>query len=472
VLSRSRLVAGCAAALVPLLAAATATAATRPAAQPNGRVGCVNTRGTEGCAATAGLAGLEATQLAVSPSGRFLYAALQAELIPGPHAPHSRLLVFARDARTGALHVLPGRRGCLEDTVRPVTRQHGACERVGGIEQPFALAVSPDGRQLYVSGGGGRDNGGDYLVTFAVDPHTGALRQLQCLTDQAHSHCTPAPIGSFGELAVSPDSRYVYAADGHRAAMDVYRVTAHGLVLAQCLAATPVSGRNCTTAPLLMEGGVEGLAVSGDGAELYAAGGIGDDASRVVEFRRDTGSGQLTAGSGPGGCVTDSTSPPAGCSQVALAGAHLSLSSDGDTLYAATGTELALAALARDPVTGALSEAASPTACVELADLPDRTCPAVAPRWSGDAPHMAPAPSGGLLVSAVEHRDEGETVVLVARSSTGGALAVSDIRGCSAGACRRLRGANSNQVGAIAISPDGRSVYLAGVHGIAQIRLP
>ena len=148
------------------------------------------------------------------------------------------------------------------------------------------------------------------------------------------------------------------------------------------------------------------------------------------------------------------------------------MSAAGDTLYAATGTELALAALTRDPVTGALSEAASPSGCVELAELPDRGCTAVAPRWSGDALHIAPSPSGGLLVSAVEHHDEGEAVVVVTRSSTGGALVVNDVRGCAAGVCRPLRGANSSEVGAIAVSPDGRSVYVAGVHGIAQIRLP
>lgn len=458
--------------LLLLVLAATAPASTLTAAQPTSRAGCVTTGGTEGCGAAPALAGLEPTQLVVSPNGRFVYSALQAELIPGAHAPHSRLLVFTRDARNGALHLLPGRQGCLEDTVQPVKRQRGACQRVGGIEQPFALAISPDGRHLYVSGGGGRDNGGDYLVTFAVDPRTGTLRQMQCLTDQAHSHCTSAPIGSFGELAVSPDSRYVYAADGHRAAMEVYRVTARGLVLAQCLAATPLSGRSCTIDPQLMEAGVEGLAVSRDGSELYAAGGIGDDASRVVEFARETASGLLTAGSGPGDCVTDSFSPLAGCTKVALAGAQLSLSASGDTLYAASGSELAVAALTRDPLTGALSEAASPSGCVEFAGLPDRGCTGVAPRWSGEAPHTAPSPSGGLLVSAVEHHDEGETVVEVGRPSTGGALLVNDVRRCAAGVCQRLRGANSDQVGAIAVSSDGRSVYVAGVRGIAQIRLP
>jgi hypothetical protein len=464
-------VGACAAALA--LLAVSAPAATLAARQPAGRAGCLNTRGTEGCAAAASLAGLEATQMAVSPNGRFLYAALQAELIPGPRAPHSRLLVFARDPRSGALHPLPGRRGCLEDTPQPVTRQRGTCERIGGIEQPFVMVISPDGRHLHVSGGGGRDNGGDYLVTFAVDRRAGTLRQVQCLTDQKHSRCRSAPIGSSGELLVSPDSRYVYAADEHRAAMEVYRVTAHGLVLAQCLSATPLPGTNCTTDPLLMEGGVEGLAMSRDGSKLYAGGGIGEDASRVVEFARDAASGLLIPGSETGDCVTDSFSPPAGCSRVALAGDQLTLSKSGDTLYAMRGTELAVAALTRDPGTGALGEAASPAGCVEFGEVAMRGCTGIAPRWSGEDPHAAAAPSdGGLLLSAVEHHDEGETVVEVTGSPGGAALVVNDVRRCVAGRCRRLRGANSNQVGALAVSADGRSVYVAGVHGIAQIRLP
>jgi hypothetical protein len=134
---------------------AASLAAGMPTEQPRGAAGCVDTKGSSGCARAPLLAGLEPTEMAVSPNGRFVYSSQKAELIPGPRAPHSRLLVFARDLRTGALHPLPGRRGCLEDTVRPVARQRGPCERVGGIEQPFALVISPDGRHLYVSGGGG-----------------------------------------------------------------------------------------------------------------------------------------------------------------------------------------------------------------------------------------------------------------------------------------------------------------------------
>jgi hypothetical protein len=464
-----RLIGSCAATLT--LLAAAAAAAMQPAAQPLGPAGCVNTRGTDGCRAAPSLAGLEPTQMAVSPNGRFVYSSQQAELIPGPHAPHSRLLVFARDLGTGALHALSGRRGCLEDTVRAVARQRGPCERVGGIEQPLALVISPDGRHLYVSGGGGRNNGGDYLVTFGLDPRTGSVRPLQCLTNQAHSRCAYAAIGAAGYLLVSPDSRDVYAADGHRAVVDVYRAGAHRLTFAQCLASTPQPGRNCTMTPLLMEAGVDGLAVSRDGSELYAAGLVGEDAGRIVEFSRDPASGLLSAGSGPGDCVSDALSPPLGCAKVALTGTQLSLSASGDTLYAASGPELAVAALSRDASTGALSEAPAPSGCVEFTSFPMRACSS-APRWSGDLPHTVSSRSNGLLVSAVEQRDGAGTVVEVSHSSANGALAASDLRACAAGACHRLRGTNGELAGALAASPDGRSVYVADGNGIAQIRIP
>jgi sugar lactone lactonase YvrE len=71
----------------------------------------------------------------------------------------------------------------------------------------------------------------------------------------------------------------------------------------------------------------------------------------------------------------------------------------------------------------------------------------------------------------LEEHDDAGTVVEVTRSPAGGALAVSDLRACSAGACRRLRGTNGELAGALAASPDGRSVYVADKGGIAQIRV-
>lgn len=412
--------------------------------------------------------------MAVSPDGRFVYG-WQQELLFSAGAPHARLLVFARDHRTGALHPLPGRRGCLENAPRRVSRQRGPCERVGGLEQPVSLVISPDGRRLYASARGGR-GGGDYLVTFAVDPRKGTLHPLQCLTDEAHSRCAFAPITSEGHLLVTSDSRSVYVGDGLGSEIDVYRVGGHGLVLQQCLAGAPLPGRDCTLEPLLAVGGVRGLAEAPDGSELYAGGPVGNGAERIVGLGRDPASGVLTARSGPGACVSDEPVPPPGCTVVAVVGSQLSLSASGDTLYAASDEgyarpSLAVAALTRDPGSGALSEEAGAAGCVVLATAASRGC-AAAPRWIANYPYTLSGASGGLLASAVEHRDDAGTVVEISRSPAGGALAVNDLRECGPGVCRRLRGANGELIGPVVASPDARSVYVSDGDGIAQLRIP
>src|SRR5262249_39576072 len=152
---------------------------------------------------------------------------------------------------------------------------------------------------------GGRQAGGDYLVTFDVDPRRGTLRELQCLTNEVHSRCASAPLATQSQLLVASDSRSVYVGDSVSGAIDVYRVDAGGLVLAPWLAAAPHQGQTCTIASLLAPGGVAGLAETRDGSELYAGGPVGNGAERILELRRDQASGLLTAMSGNGHCVSD-----------------------------------------------------------------------------------------------------------------------------------------------------------------------
>jgi hypothetical protein len=272
--------------------------------------------------------------------------------------------------------------------------------------------------------------------------------------------------------------------EGFPSAIYVYRVFARGLVLQQCLAAAPL--RNCTVHPLLPAAGVRGLAETPDGSELYAAGTTGSGAERIVGLSRDQASGLLTARSGEGDCASDESDPPAGCTAVTLTGSVLSLSASGDTLYAASGEgyttfNLAVAALTRDPASGALSEPAGPAGCVVFASAlsfaaaPSRGC-GTAPRWvADDQYYTASAASGGLFVSAVERHEEHHyhvaTVVQVSRSPTGGALVVKDVRECAPGACHHLRGAAGELNGPIASSPGGRSLYMSQGDGIAQLRL-
>jgi hypothetical protein len=339
--------------------------------------------------------------------------------------------------------------------------------------------ISPNGRHLYASATGGRGSGGSYLVTFAVDPSKGTLHRVQCLTDLLRSRCMFAPIPSQGHLLAGSDSRSVYVGAAFPSAIYVYRVFARGLVLQQCLAAAPL--RNCTVDALLPAAGVHGLAETPDGSELYAAGAMGTGAERVVGLSRDQASGLLTARSGQGDCASDEPSPPAGCTAVTLTGSVLSLSSSGDTLWAASdegdeGQNLAVAALTRDPSTGALSEPPGAAGCVVFAAAASRGC-GTAPAWEVLTPYYTlAAASGGLLASAVEqHHEEHHyhvaTVVQVSRAPSAGGLVVKDLRECAPGNCHQLRGAAGELIGPPARSPDGRSVYLAQGDGMAQLRI-
>ena len=116
-----------------------------------------------GCGAMRGTVGL--LRLALSPDGRSLYASGQA----------GGLAVFARDPRSGRLHQLPGPAGCVRGD-----GSHG-CARLNGFHDPGAIAVSGDGRDVYVLTATG-------IQAFTRNRSTGALHPLACL-DTVRSGC-------------------------------------------------------------------------------------------------------------------------------------------------------------------------------------------------------------------------------------------------------------------------------------------
>src|SRR4051794_20047786 len=69
------------------------------------------------------------------------------------------------------LRQLSGRAGCVSHS-----GFGGACGRAPGLRAPGALAISPDGRDLYAGSGFGG------LVVLRRDARSGALRQTQCFS--------------------------------------------------------------------------------------------------------------------------------------------------------------------------------------------------------------------------------------------------------------------------------------------------
>jgi len=173
--------------------------------------------------------------------------------------------------------------GCLRDLENAST----GCLGVQGLQRGYGVAVSTDGRQVYVASG---DD--DTLTTFDRDPQTGAVTWVGCLRDATRSAtgCTSvAGLDGARGIVVSADGRSVYVASGEGDALAAFqRDTSSGtLTWAGCFRNTENLNSSCTR--------VQGLdaprdvAISADGTAVYGA-SANDDA--ITIFARDAATGR------------------------------------------------------------------------------------------------------------------------------------------------------------------------------------
>jgi DNA-binding beta-propeller fold protein YncE len=201
-------------------------------AQLLGTAGCVSETGSSG-ACTDGKALDAAASAAVSPDGTSVYvASFNSDAVAG----------FQRNGATGELTQFREKRGCTSKG-----GSGGACAGGRGLDSPRAVAVSPDGKNVYVA-----SFDSDSVAVFQRDAGTGWLFQLS---------------GTAG-----------------------------------CVSQTG-SGGNCAVGKAL--DGARTVSVSPDGKNVYV-GSFGNDA--VAVFSRDTTTGALTQLAGTAGCVSETGS--------------------------------------------------------------------------------------------------------------------------------------------------------------------
>ena len=156
--------------------------------------------------------------IVVSPDGRHVYATSR-----GSHA----VVIFARDATTGSLT----QTSCVSDG-----GADGACAEGDGLVNPTAIAISPDGRSAYVTLAK-QQNG---LAVFARDPQTGALTQTACFMSGVPQgrRCKRTPgLYDANGVAVSPDGRNVYVTSIDSDAVVTFtRDSTGALTLLDCIA--------------------------------------------------------------------------------------------------------------------------------------------------------------------------------------------------------------------------------------------
>ena len=257
------------AALLLILTTAVALAVTGDLTQPAGSAGCVSETGAGPCADGHGLDG--AYSVAVSPDGKSVYVASYSG---------SAVVRLVRDTTTGAISQPAGTAGCISGTGA------GPCVDGFGIDTPESIAISADGKNVYVA-----SFSRDAVVRLIRDTTTGAITQ---------------PAGSAGCIGETGSP----CADGR--------------------------GLN----------GVFSVAISPDGKSVYVASYTGSSVMRLV---RDTTTGAITQPAGTAGCVSEDGSGPCADGHGLALPTGVTVSADGKSLYVASANSDAVARLNRAP---------------------------------------------------------------------------------------------------------------------------
>ena len=450
--------------LLTFLAVALATAAAAPSAHAlNGDLTFASCQAnaaitSQTCTVQAGLLD-GVVDVQVSPDGRNAYALGTAS---------DALVVFDRNATTGALTIKSGAAGCFANAAL------GACTVLAGaLDEPQSLAISPDGGSVYVA-----SSTSAALVGFARDATTGALTPISgaagCASNAALGSCTVVTnqLLNVGAVSVSPDSRHVYAVSqisnvDTSGIVNVFQrdTTTGALTYDTCVASGSVGA--CTVQAGIFDVGnatTAKLVLSPNGAHAYLN---ARGSSSLAIFDRNATTGALTLKAGAAGCIANAA---LGACTV-LTGylpspVGLSISPNGANVYANAGgtaeTIDTVIVFARSADTGQLAKLTGATGCLASATLNDCTVvnPAAQPAANFDSRTVALSPDGR---SAYITSSNWNMLLAFNRSTTTGALTLkSGATGCFASAAMTpcttvtnlLVGANP-----VTVSPEGRSVY-------------
>ncbi len=311
--------------------------------QKPGTAGCISNNGTGGaCFDGAGLSGVRG--LAVSPDGTSVYGAAYVT---------DAIAILDRDAN-GALTQKAGTAGCISDNGT------GACVDGTALNGAAAVAISPDGTSVYIAA---QDNDAVVAFDRASDGAlTQKAGAAGCITLVAQAPCaTGAGLDEPRGIAVSRDGKSVYVASGVSDTLTVFDRAIDG-TLTQKPGATGCldDGGDAPCADVTGLDGAFGVTVSPDGFNVYAASQFSD---AVTVFDR-AADGALTQKPLTAGCVSNDGSAGACADGDALDGArNVALSPDGLSAYVASDDADAVTVLDR-AADGGLTQHVAPAGCV------------------------------------------------------------------------------------------------------------
>ena len=338
-------------------------------------------------------------------------------------------------------------KGCFEDAGPPDSHCGTGAENPG-LYAADSVAVSPDGKSVYVA-----STGDSAIAMFKRNTTTGALTSDGCISDDSTfpaSGCADFAEGMSAPngVVVSPDGLDVYVvANGDDSVVHLERDTATGdLTPAECVANTgDVAGCGGLTQKGLDSG--RAIAIDPDGSAVYVVGGTGGGTGSVARLARNTSTETLS----PGTCI--SNAPDAftcGAETAGLGNANdIAISADGESLHVASRT---------GGVVSLTAPGLSPLGC--FADTDSAIAGCTSAQGLAGAKGIAVSPDGK---SVYARSDSDAAVVRFNRSNTGtltGAGCIADTE--SATNCGGAKADGLSSGTAIAVSPDNESVYAVG----------
>jgi DNA-binding beta-propeller fold protein YncE len=351
------------------------------------------------------------------------------------------------------LQQLEGTAACVSETGTA-----GACANGVALDGAAGVALSPDGRNVYVA-----TFESDAVVVFDRDPETGALTQKAgtdgCVSDNSTGGGCVEGVALDGAsgVALSPNGRTVYVVSQFSDAVVVFDREVETGVLTQkagtagCVSVSGTGGACVEGTPAL--NGASRVAVSGDGRNVYVVA-----FNAVVVMDRDPATGALAEKAGTDGCVHETGG--SGCADVrALLGpTDLALSRDGGSVYVASQASDAVAVFERNLATGVLAQDGGTDGCVS--ETGSETCADGVALNGPDG--VAVSPDGRTVY--VASRFSSAVAVLDRDVSTGALTQPAGPAGCISssghgGACSVSAGVGTHL--GVTVSPDGASVFVA-----------
>jgi DNA-binding beta-propeller fold protein YncE len=331
----------------------------------------------------------------------------------------------------------------------------GSCAPARALGRPVSIAISPDGANVYVASAGS-----DALGVFARNRRTGALRQLPgargCISQRPGGGCLVGrALNEPTSVAVSPNGDRVYVA-GRRfpSGLAILSRAADGSLVQPDGAAGCVSHRGGSgCAGARGISAPEEVAVTPDGRHVLVA---GMQSNAVAVLR--AGPAGLSQDAGDAGCIANGGAEACARGRALAGPVDLAISPDGRSVYTASSVGDAVAILRRDRRSGALTQAPNRTGCISQGGGAGRcrVGRALDEVWG-----VALSPDGRNLYAVSAKVN---TLAVIAREPSSGRLAQLPGRfGCfiRAGGFGCPEGRGLTVAVAVTVSRDGRNVYVA-----------